>query len=278
METSAIPADVAFDPRQIDHVVLSLMLVTSRLLAFLYTSPFFSSKTMPRTVRIGFVIALSMIVVPAPFAAFTADPTLSEAFVPLVAKELFVGIVLGSLVWMPVRGLELAGVILDTQRGSTQAQDLDVVFGGQVTPTAILLNQLFSGYFFSSGGMLLVLVLVFKSFQIWPPTEPLPPFDSSAAIIFVEFVGIAMFAAIVLILPISAMMILADIVIAFLARSAPTLNALTFGMPVKSAILLLFLVAYLDIAYPRIVETLGGALDMMEAVIGNERGEDGRTD
>jgi type III secretory pathway component EscT len=39
-----------------------------------------------------------------------------------------------------------------------------------------------------------------------------------------------------------------------LAKSAPTLNALTFGMPVKSAILLIMLLFYIEIAFPHVFE------------------------
>lgn len=261
----------AFDPRQIDHVIMSMVIVTSRILALFYVSPFFAGKTMPRTVRIGLTVALSFVVIPAPFAAFEADPSLGDRFLPLVVKEVVIGIVLGMLIWMPVRGLELAGVILDTQRGSTQAQDMDPLFGASLPPTAILLNQMFSGYFFSSGGFLIVLMLIFNSFAIWPPTAALPPLSGDAAYLFIKFSGLALFAAIIFVLPISGLMVLADIVIAFLARSATTLNALTFGMPVKTAIMLLVLAFYIQFAYPRVLETLADALALTEEVFGNER-------
>jgi len=66
-------------------------------------------------------------------------------------------------------------------------------------------------------------------------------------------------------------MLLADIAIALIARSAPTLNALTFGMPVKSGILLIMLVFYIDIAYPTVMDSFSRALQLTEQVLGDVR-------
>lgn len=83
----------------------------------------------------------------------------------------------------------------------------------------------------------------------------------------VELTGVLFFSAIVVAIPIAALMMLADIIIAFLARSAPTLNALTFGMPVKSFIMCIMLFFYLDIAYPRLIAQLEGALEQVQRIL-----------
>ncbi|MEL6219378.1 MAG: flagellar biosynthetic protein FliR [Pseudomonadota bacterium] len=251
-----------------DLVLMSVVLVITRMLAFTYASPFFGSKTMGRTVRVGFVLALSIILAPPVFTEFKNDPTLADQFVLLVLKELLIGLVLGTLVWMPIHGLELAGVLLDTQRGSTMAQDFNVVFNSpQATPTAILISQIFSGFFFSIGGLLMVETILFDSMAIWPPTEPLPPLQDNVAVLFGTFAGALLFTAIVFALPISGFMLLADIGIAFIARAAPSLNALTLGMPVKSAVLIFMLFFYVDIAFPRLIEGLGESMAVVRLVL-----------
>ena len=254
-----------------NHLIMAIVLSVARLLAFFAASPFFGRQAMLRVVRLGLALALSVLTVPATFATLQLEPTLARQFLPLLAKELVIGFFLGFLLWMPVRGLELAGVILDTQTGSTMAQELDVIFGAQITPTAILLVQVFSAFFFATGGFLMVQQVLFTSTEIWPPTEPLPAFADEAAYLFIRFAGGLIFMALVFALPISGFMVLADIVIAFLARSAPTLNALTFGMPVKSVILLIMLVLYMNIAFPKILDSFAGSLDMIERLFVDER-------
>jgi type III secretion protein T len=114
-------------------------------------------------------------------------------------------------------------------------------------------------------------MIIFDSYQIWPANGMLPPLDEGAMLLFGRFAGVLFFTSVVFALPISGFMLLADIAIAFVARSAPTLNALTFGMPVKSAILLIMLGFYLDIAYPAVMEGFSGALAITEKVLSNER-------
>jgi type III secretion protein SpaR/YscT/HrcT len=259
------------DTDAMNLLILSQVLVGARILAFLGISPFFSKRVMGRTVRVGFMIALSVILVPGVFGEFRAAPSTAVIIVPLVLKELVLGLVLGMLVWLPIRGLEFAGVLLDTQRGSTTAQDFDVIFNAQTTPTAILIAQLFSGFFFASGGFLMTQLIIFDSYQIWPASEMLPPLTEETYYLFGRFAGVLIFTSVVFALPISGFMFMADVAIAFVARSAPTLNALTFGMPVKSAIMLIMLNFYIDVAYPTVMLKFSEALKMTERVFTNER-------
>ena len=207
---------------------------------------------------------------PATFEAFQANPDLTDAFFGLIVKELVIGFLLGVLVWMPSRGVELTGVLLDTQRGSTTAQDYDVIFGAQTPPSGILLVQIFSRYFFAAGGFLLMRLALFDSTVIWPPFEPLPPLAEEAMFAFIRLTGTLYLTAVALALPVSGFMVLADIVIAFVACSAPTLSTLTFGMPVKSAVMLIMLFFYVDIAYPMIFDTFTTSLDLLKSVLSSE--------
>ena len=245
-------------------VIMTLTLISVRMQAFLYLSPFFSKTAMARIVRAGFIVALSIILFPPTFITIRLDPDFRNFFFILVLKEILIGLVLGVMMWMPIRGLDLTGTLLDTQRGSTQAMGSDAVFGGQTTTTALFLLQIFSGYFFAVGGFRLIQNTLFRSAEIWPFTEALPLIEPVMIYKLVDLAGSMFFTAIALAIPISALMLLADIVISFLTKSAPTLNALTFGMPVKSFILSIMLFYYLDIAYPRIMIELDGALAVVQ--------------
>ena len=125
---------------------------------------------------------------------------------------------------------------------------------------------MFSGYFFAVGGLRLVEQTLFRSAEIWPFTAVLPPFSDETIFQLLELAGVLIFSAIALAVPISALMLLADVVIGFIARNAPTLNALTFGMPVKSSIMCIMLFFYLDIAYPKLIEQLEQTLELIEGL------------
>lgn len=248
------------------ELLMAITLVSVRIQAFLYLSPFFNRMAMMRIVRLGFILALSIILVPQTYETIQDTPDFQKKFLALVIKEFVIGLVCGAVMWMPVRGLELTGVILDTQRGNMQALTQEPVLQAQTTPTAVFLLQMFSGYFFASGGFRLVETTLFKSAEIWAFTDPFPEWDEETLFLLVELTGILLFSAVAFALPIAGLMILADIVIAFIARSAPTLNALTFGMPVKSFILMIMLFFYMEIAYPKLIHELSNALQHIENI------------
>jgi len=268
---AGLPSLLSADNRELLDLLLAFMLSMARLSGFLAISPFFSRRSMPRMVRFGAMAAVSFPIVPGLAVEIAEEIAANgEAFpsFPLVIlKELLLGLFLGALTWLPVRGLELAGVILDTQRGATQGEDFDVVFSAQTTPTAIFLSQLFAGFFFASGGFLMVMSMFYQSLSVWQPLDILPDLTREAMLVFLRFAGIVYLTAMVLVLPISGFMLIADICIAFLARSAPSLNALTFGMPVKSAVLMVMLIFYMSVLYPKVLQTLGGALELMKQAL-----------
>lgn len=248
-------------------IFVGYTLVMARFSGFFVVSPFFSRRAMTRMVRLGVIAALSFVYAPPVIVQVQqADPGLGGQFQLLAAKELMIGYLLGVLCWLPLRGMELAGVLLDTQRGSTQAMDYDVIFAAQTTPTAIFMSQLFSGYFFAAGGYLLVVEMLARSFETWSPLAAFPTVGDDAVMLFIRFSGALFFVAVGIVLPISGFMLIADIVIAYLARSAQTLNALTFGMPVKSAIMLAFMPLYLPILYPKILAALSQSLEFLSRV------------
>ncbi len=255
-----------FDISQIDSFLMAALLCFARMQAFFYASPFFGARGMTRTVRLGLITALAAFSAPATAEIFIEQPELSANFLPFIFKEIVIGFFLGILTWLPLRGFELTGVILDTQRGSTIAQDLDVIFDAQTTPTAIFLAQIFSGFFFAAGGFLVVQTLLFDSMDFWPVTTLLPDISETGILLFLQFAGTLFFTAAAVSLPIVAFMLLADVAIAFLAKTAPTLNALTFGMPVKSAIVMIMLIFYIDIAYPKVFSMFQNGLKLLERI------------
>lgn len=254
----------------INVLIMAVVLSMSRIFAFLAASPILNRSNLPRMIRVGLTFGMSFMTVPSTFDALQQNPLVINFFVPLLLKELVLGFLLGILVWMPIRGLELTGVLLDTQIGSANAQEMDPLFGAQTTLTAGFLLQVFGAFFFASGGFLMIQLLLFQSTQIWPPAEPLPPLADTAIVLFIQFTGQLFLVGVLYAAPISGMLLLADVIIAFVARSAPTLNALVFGMPVKTTITCMMLVIYVDTAFPAISGYFAQSLEMLKRLFENE--------
>lgn len=243
-----------------DSLLGSFVLLITRSAAFFALCPLLSQRIFPRPVRFAVTAASAFTCLPSVSYSFEGGFPPPGVYISLLFKEFFLGYVLGVLTWLPLHALEIAGIIIDTQRGNMEGQNYDVIFGTQTTVTGIFLSQIFSGYFFAAGGWLSVTQQLYESVSLWPVMSPMPVLDEKMAAIFLRFLGTTFFTAFILILPISGMMFIADILIIYIARIAPSLNALGLGMPVKTAIMLFLLIFYLDILYPQILLGAGTAL------------------
>ncbi|MCY1740504.1 EscT/YscT/HrcT family type III secretion system export apparatus protein [Ensifer sp. SL37] len=237
----------------LNEAVMALVLLSARISGFLAASPLFSRHVMSRFVRAGVALSFSLVCVPPVAEALSKSVPSGATYLLLMFKEVAVGYFLAMLVWLPFRGLEVAGAILDAQSGIVQSESLDVVTGTQATPTAIVFSQIFACYLFSTGGFLVAVSLLLESMAFWPPSQLLPDLSEQSVRVLLEVTAFSFFQAAAIALPISGFMFLADVAIIFLARIAPSLNCLTFASPIKSASILALLIVYLEAVLPQFI-------------------------
>ncbi|WP_273795011.1 EscT/YscT/HrcT family type III secretion system export apparatus protein [Brucella intermedia] len=253
--------------KRMDLIIEGGLLLTARYSAFFVLSPFTSKGVMPRSVRFVIIGSATLFSLPALFAGGDPDFEGSAYYVLLLMKEVCLGFLLGVFTWVPLRSVETAAVILDTQRGAMQGSDLDVVFGAQTTPAAILMAQVLAGYFFAAGGWFIANKILFESVVLWPVTSSLPSLGAHGLDFSAQFLGAFFASAFLLALPVSGLMFITDVIIAYIARAAPSLNALAFGMPIKTMVFLITLVFYMDIIYPQILERYSEAIRYLSEVL-----------
>ncbi len=119
--------------------------------------------------------------------------------------------------------------------------------------------------------MILVMHVIVQSASFWSPTGTWPDLDADLLQLFGSIAGALLLSALMFTLPISGFMLLADIGIAFIAKGAPTLNAMTFGMPVKSGIMLIMLFFYVSIGFPIIMENFEGSTNLLLKIFSDVR-------
>ncbi len=241
-----------------------------RLTAFMVMSPIINRKTIPLTVRSGLQFCIAMLLAPKVYNDLAGAPTEHPAMIVIAMKEVFIGLLLGVLAWFPVHALGIAGTFIDTQRGATMSEDFNPLFDAAATPTSNFLTQVFTGFFFASGGFLVILGLLFTSIEIWPITAPLPRMESAASYVYIEMAGRILFLAAAFSAPISGFLLLTDIAIVFVAKQAQQLNPLTFGMPIKTAVFLIMVFLYMDYILPQVMELFSTSIETLKVVFSKE--------
>ena len=187
----------------------------------------------------------------------------------LYGREALLGAAMGFLFAGLMWSFEMAGQLIDTKVGATQAQVQDPLSGHQTSLTGAFLARLASWVFMASGGFMLFAALLLDSFALWPLQGgwSLRP---AASVVFEAEFGRMLRLALLMAAPSLVMLYLVDGVLGLINSYAQQLNVFSLSMSIKAVVghlvLLLqlgSLVALMNeelLARPGIVKTLLGAL------------------
>jgi flagellar biosynthetic protein FliR len=216
-----------------------------RVLAALSLNPLLGSARVPMPGRIGLGVVLTLVLFP-PGAPAGAPVT----FGPLeVAGELLVGLLAGFVVALGFAAVQFAASLVGIGSGLNVAATLD--------PNADLgtgaLEQFFSAlalvvFVQINGHHLFINGLndLFQAVGVGTVPQVALTVDKLITITTALFA-----AAIKMVLPVVAALLLADLGLAILARVAPQLNLFTLGLPAKLAIGLAMLIVAMPWVLPR---------------------------
>ncbi len=235
-----------------------VMLAAVRIAAFLVIAPPFAHRGIPGTVKAMLATALGLLVMPRAIAAAGPDVGTSIAsgtarFLGDLLVQVVIGAALGFLVALVFAAVTSAGNLIDLFGGFQLAQAFDPMSLSNGAQFARLYQMTAIVLLFASGGHLLVIAGVARTFDALPLGVPL----DLAAMGQAAATGLTdMFVAALQIAgPLVAVLFLADVGLGLLTRVAPALNAFALGFPLKILLtIVLGVSAYL--ALPEIVGSL----------------------
>lgn len=201
-------------------------------------------------VRGGVVLGLGLFLVPVALAAPVLPAHPGAAGVALIiAKELFLGFLVGFGVNLPLMVMSAVGSMIDNQRGATIMESLNPLTENQDSPLGDLFSQGIIAVFFSTGIFLVFLDGLYMSYLTWPVYSYVPRFDGHLVELALNW--FSLFARMVLLLC-SAVFIaifLPDMGLALLNRIAPRMNVFILSLSVRSMVALAVLCLYASLLY-----------------------------
>lgn len=215
------------------------------------TAPFMGGTLVTGQLRFTLVLACYMVLHPMllgqlpPWDGLTLVSGLHMG--ALVAKEVFLGMLMGLLAGMLFWTIQCAGFFIDNQRGAGQATETDPLAGEQTSPTGSFFFQSAVYVFFSTGAFLTFLGIVYASYECWPVFSLLPSalFERPALpLFFAEKVSDLALDMMLLAGPVVVACLLTDISLGLINRFASQLNVYVLAMPVKSGLASLLLIFY----------------------------------
>ena len=259
--------------REILHQkVLLAALIAARILPMVQMVPYLGGQVVPQTVKMGLTFSLVLLVYPAVWlsgAAFEL-PSSTLGISLLVIKEVFVGITLGFVCALAFEAVRMAGQIIDNTAGLTQATTMVPQLPDRVSPSSNFLLQLTIVIFFAVGGHRVFLWALTRSFQIIEPQGYLD-FDqglAEVALIVLRLSADAIMLGVLMAFPVIAAIMLTNLFLALVNKSAPQINVFFLGMPLKavlaSAVLLISLDAILQRFLDQVLDDLQTLIQLME--------------
>jgi type III secretion protein T len=236
--------------RAFDAQLIALMLSLPRIHAFLATSQLLATSSVPGLPRAAAILALAVMAVPInqDYAA-TFDRS-AVSFIVFFAKEYVIGLLLGYLVGWIFWVVQAAGGLIDNQRGAAIASSIDPLQGEESSPLGNLLSQAFLTYVFTTGGVLLMLGIVYQSYVAWPAAKAVPIISDTFPAAILGIFDNAMRLAFNLAAPILAIMFAAEFSLAMISRFAPQIQVFVLAMPIKSILAIIVLIFYLQSFMP----------------------------
>ena len=228
-------------------VLVAFLLALPRCYAFIAASQLLAPTAVPRLARNAAILVIAMPLTPplVPFAPLFVENV--PLFIGYFFKEAALGFVMGFLVTWLFWAVQAAGTFIDNQRGAAIASSIDPLQGHESSPLGLLFGQAFITYFFSVGGFLLIIGLLYASFREWPIIEPLPLVVDAFPAMMLEILDHGTRLAFVISAPIVAVMFFAEFALALVSRFAPQIQVFILAMPIKSALAIAILVFSLPI-------------------------------
>lgn len=223
-------------------------LVSARVSGLMLMAPLWSMPGLPKMVRAGIVVLLTLLLMP--LVASVRVPEAALALPLPLAGELMVGLLIGLTAAVIVYGVTLAGEVISLQMGLSLGHALAPTPEAEVSSVGQLQSVLGLLIYASVGGHLMLIRGLADSLSVLPPGV-LPSFEAvgrSGALLFGTLFSTALRAA----APVMVALLLANVAIAILGRAVPQLNAMMVSFPITIGLGLLVL----GLALP----SIGGAV------------------
>ena len=206
------------------------VLILIRLASFVYAAPFFNTANVPNRFKIGFSLALSMIVYSLhPDMAVQYDNIIDYCII--VVQELIVGILLGAVSSFAVQIIQFSGKIIDMDIGLSMAQIYDPTTRMQVGIMGNFYYYLVMLLLIVSGLHRYLVAAIVETYNAIPVGGV--KFSSTIYTDILKFVSEYFVIGFRIALPVFAVMLLVNCILAIMAKVSPQMNMFVVGIQLK---------------------------------------------
>ncbi len=236
----------------------------TRILALIASSPVLGNKQVPTRVKIGLALLLTAIIAPTLDAPPPVEPASALGFFILM-QQLLAGLAMGFIMRLIFTAVEMSGDIAGMQMGLGFASFYDPQNASYTPVIAQFLGIIAVLIFLGMDGHLYMLAALTESFRIFPASYAAPP--AAALHTLAAWGGSLFMYALQLSMPLIGALMITNLALGILTRSAPQLNLFAIGFPITLAIGFITLALSLPYLAPLLDHITHVSLDTMLAVM-----------
>lgn len=235
--------------------VAAFLLVLTRTSGIFFISPFLGSMNVSYKIRACAAVTIAVILFPIVLKTYVihAPPTVLM-FAFTVAKELFIGWLIGLIGYITLAAINTAGKIMDMQVGFAVVSMMDPTTQQQTGLIGNFLYNLSIIYFLITNGHHIILGALSESFRVIPLDSMV--WNDSLPQLMTDITAGLWLNGMKIALPVTFAILLTNVGMGILARTMPQMNIFVVGIPMHLTIgtgmlsmVLPFYLLFLDVVF-----------------------------
>ena len=223
-------------------LLLQYFLASLRIGAFLLSAPLFGARWLPLQVRVIMAFAMGAAVVSL-VPVVDVNTLTSSVGIAMIFIEIAIGLTAGLTLSIWFAAMLLAGEKIASSSGLGYAAQVDPTTGANTPVVSQILYLFLLVIFISVDGHLIAIATMMESYRILPLGSPVAPDVMIAA--GIGAAGSMFLSAAIIMLPIAMVLLMINVTVGIISRSAPTLNLFSFGFPIT--LISVFILLYVSV-------------------------------
>ena len=220
--------EITFD--QLHGWLVAFLWPFMRLTAFVMASPLWGHSSVPRQVKLGLIAVLCVVIAPG-LPPLPEIPIMSWAGLGIMIEQLLIGAALGVVMHVIFATVQAAGDFIALQMGLGFATFFSPDTGANTMILARLLYMITLLMFLAVNGHLIAIDILASSFVTLPIGTS--GFNLDAFELLARFGGTIFVSGLLLALPLVSALLIINLSLGILNRSAPQLTVFNIGFPMS---------------------------------------------
>ncbi|MFZ5814009.1 MAG: flagellar biosynthetic protein FliR [Bacillota bacterium] len=218
-----------------------LLLISTRLIGMMISSPVFSNRFVPPQLRFALSFLLAFAILPG--VAAPAPLPDGAGLLIAVLMEMLTGLVIGFITALVLAVMQIAGALIDLDMGFTLVNVLDPMTGHNDSILGSLFQSLVLVFYLGLNAHHWLIRALVQSYELVPAGGRIQ--GVGGALYVVYLFGDLLALAVQIVLPFTAVMLLTMLAFSGVNRAVAQMNIFALGLGTKSLVGLLILVLLL---------------------------------